>query len=210
MITNKKLIDLENGSYSFSDYFKLNIKYEDLITLFGYSYQKEALEFKSNKGISWTRNLKKELEIILQKINISNEMMIREYLISPIISKLIVKYGINASSEDVIYYSETLRGTVDYLLEANNRFILIEAKSDDLYNGFKQLAVELIAFDKLMSEQNIDDKSVFGAVTIGTDWIFAKLDRDRKLIIKDIKIYRVPEELNKLVSALIDILGIDK
>ena len=44
-------------------------------------------------------------------------------------------------------------------------FIVIEAKYQDLNNGFKQLAMELITLDKLIEDKN---KIIYGAVTIGT------------------------------------------
>jgi len=55
---------------------------------------------------------------------------------------------------------------------------------------------------------DLDSNYIFPE-SIGIDWIFARLDRDKKEIIRDSKIYRVPEELNRVVSILIEILEKD-
>ena len=44
--------------------------------------------------------------------------------------------------------SEHLQGYFDYLLRNQAWIIVIEAKHEDLYNGFTQLATELIALDQ--------------------------------------------------------------
>ncbi|VAW85350.1 hypothetical protein MNBD_GAMMA18-978, partial [hydrothermal vent metagenome] len=59
-----------------------------------------------------------------------------------------------------------------FRIEAKNNLVVVEAKHKDLNNGFKQLAMELIALDKLTDEK---EKEIFGVLTIGTDWIFATM-----------------------------------
>ena len=49
MIFNKKILDLENANYSFSDYFKINIRAEDLAILFDYGYELKEIEFKKDE-----------------------------------------------------------------------------------------------------------------------------------------------------------------
>ncbi len=51
--------------------------------------------------------------------------------------------------------------------------------------------------DNLIDDKNRD---IYGVITIGTDWIFVKVDRANKIITKDKKIVRVPEELDKLLG----------
>lgn len=68
----------------------------------------------------------------------------------------------------------------------------------------KQLVTELIALDKLEEpEQTI----LYGAVSIGDDWRFARLNRAGKKITEDIKLYRVPEEIEILFGILFGLLG---
>ena len=38
MFLSRNVIDLENGNYTFSDYFKMNIDPENLAKVFGYKF----------------------------------------------------------------------------------------------------------------------------------------------------------------------------
>ena len=193
-----KNIDLQKGSFSFSDYFKINIEVDELLNEFGYQFRKENILF--NQTVKFIDNkLKDEINMLLSSIEFNTEMAIREFLIAPIFICLMKKIKFKLKSEKSIYFNERLRGILDYYIESDNNFVVIEAKYQDLNNGFKQLAMELITLDKLIDNKN---KQIFGAITIGTDWIFATIDRKNKIIIKDLKIYRVPEELDKLLGIL--------
>ncbi len=83
------------------------------------------------------------------------------------------------------------------------KLLIIEAQNDDLGRGFTQLAVELIAFDKWLDE---DDKPLYGIITIGDVWRFCILDRQTKLITQDINLYRIPTDIEELLPILIAIL----
>ncbi|MGF1478283.1 MAG: hypothetical protein ACFB4I_02155 [Cyanophyceae cyanobacterium] len=50
--------------------------------------------------------------------------------------------------------------------------LVIEAKREDLDNGFNQLAVELIALQQWLET----DQVIYGALTTGTIWQFAILN----------------------------------
>ena len=82
--------------------------------------------------------------------------------------------------------------------------LVIEAKRDNLDNGFTQLAVELIALDQWT---NSDTPILYGAVTTGNDWRFGEFHRQQRQIIQDLKLYRIPEELEILIGILIAILS---
>ena len=97
--------------------------------------------------------------------------------------------------------SNILKGNLDYLLQLKNKFLVIEAKNNDLTRGFTQLAVELIALSQV-EEQDI----YYGAVTIGDMWRFGKLDRIQQIITQDIKLFRVPDDLDDLAKVIVGIL----
>ncbi len=82
--------------------------------------------------------------------------------------------------------------------------LVIEAKRDNLENGFTQLAVELIALDQWT---NSDTPILYGSVTTGNDWRFGEFHRQQRQIIQDFKLYRVPEELEILIGILIGLLS---
>jgi hypothetical protein len=198
-----KNIDLKNSSFYFSDYFKLNIDTDELLNEFGFGFEKKTIftNIQAEKDISILQN---DLDFIVQNLDFSSEMMIREFLISPILIFMLKHKKFKLKSEKTIYFNERLKGTVDYYIENSSHFAIIEAKFQDLNSGFKQLAMELIALDSLIENR---ENKIFGAVTIGTDWIFAQVDRENKTILKDSKIIRIPEETEKLVGILSYIIG---
>ena len=81
---------------------------------------------------------------------------------------------------------------------------MIEAKRDNLDNGFTQLAVELIALDQWSDS---DSPILYGAVTTGNNWRFGEFYRQQRKIIQDLKLYRVPEELEILIGILMGLLS---
>jgi hypothetical protein len=81
---------------------------------------------------------------------------------------------------------------------------VIEAKRDNLDNGFTQLAVELIALDQWSDS---DSPILYGAVTTGNNWRFGEFYRQQRKIIQDLKLYRVPEELEILIGILMGLLS---
>jgi hypothetical protein len=99
--------------------------------------------------------------------------------------------------------SEQLQGTLDYLLKTENQIVIIEAKKEDITNGMKQLAVEMIALDLWIKSQQT---FLIGAVTTGTIWQFCKLNRTDKHIEQGLESYRVPEDIESLLRILVQSL----
>ncbi len=203
MLLNRKVLN-RNSSYTFSDYFKMSIDEDELIEFFDYNYEKRELNLKIDETpFEWFKFVKKSIENAVLNFKFSSEIARREFLIAPLILALSTSLRIKVNSEKNIYFNEMLKGTVDYLLRGANNLIIIEAKNVDMFNGFKQLAVEMIALDKLLAKkQNI----IYGAVSIGTEWNFVTLNRDTKMITQDVRFYKVPNELKEILSILVTIL----
>ena len=207
MIFNKKILNLETANYSFSDYFKIDIRAEDLASLFDYTYELKEIPFQKNE---LSDNLKEWIEDFLTHydklrnlVNLSNEMAIREFLISPIIFELVKRFDVKVDIENSVYYSEVLKGSIDYILRKNSNFIAIEAKKSDMTRGFNQLLSELIALDKIIEDDNI---LLYGVVTTGNEWNFALLDRKTKNIIQDKKSLYLVRDLEEIFQLIIEIL----
>jgi hypothetical protein len=66
------------------------------------------------------------------------------------------------------------------------------------------LAVELIALDRWTDKETT---LLYGAVTTGQDWRFGIFYRQERQIVEDLKLYRVPEELETLLRILLGILS---
>jgi hypothetical protein len=50
------------------------------------------------------------------------------------------------------------------------------------------------------------NRPIYGAVTMGTIWIFGILDPENRCITRDISSYRLPDDLEELVKILVRIL----
>jgi len=208
MIFNKKILDLENANYSFSDYFKINIRSDDLASLFNYSYELKEIDFKKDELSTdlkaWIDDFLSHYDNLRKLVNLTNEMAVREFLISPIIFELVKRFNVKVDIENSVYYSEILKGSIDYILRKNSNFIAIEAKNSDMNRGFNQLISELIALDKIIEQ---DDALIYGVVTTGTEWNFALLDRKNKTIIQDTKNLYLTQNLEEIFQVIISILG---
>ncbi|MDM8551199.1 hypothetical protein QUF72_14030 [Desulfobacterales bacterium HSG2] len=198
----------KNGSYTFSDYFKMKVSIEDIADFFGYKIDREELVFKKTEFVKSDEMdvFKNDIKQLYKFIDFSNEASRREFLIAPVLFQL-VKFSnkpIRIHLEEDISVNDLLKGTLDYYIESENKIVIVEAKNVDLVNGMKQLAVELIAMDHF--EDRKTNPFLYGAVSIGEDWRFARLDREKKRITEDIKLYRVPEETEILLSVLMNLL----
>ncbi|MFK5975855.1 MAG: hypothetical protein QM493_05055 [Sulfurovum sp.] len=204
MLLNRKTLNREN-SYTFSDYFKMSVDEDELIEFFDYKYQKIELKLaRDMESFEWFDFVKKSISSAILNFKLSNEMARREFLIAPILLALSTSLVLKVNSEKSIYFDEMLKGTLDYLIQGKHNLIIIEAKNVDILSEFKQLSVEMIALDKLLDSNS--PNIIYGAVSIGTEWNFVTLDRDSKLISQDSKFYKIPEELQELISVLTTIL----
>lgn len=196
-----------SGSYTFSDYFKTNADSREIAKFFGYRLQREELDLLAVPVPfpETVHTLQIDLREISKKVYINSEQARREFLIAPILfllSKSMTDFRLNV--EKYIFASDQLKGSLDYYLSGQQSVVVIEAKNSDIVNGMKQLVAELIALDKLEEPEQM---FLHGAVSIGDDWRFARLNRAGKEIIEDIKLYRVPEEIEILFGILFGLLG---
>ncbi len=193
-----------NQSYTFRDYFKMDVLIRDLLAYFGYTLQVANCTLpKSTTDLSYFAGLKERLETSLTIAQLSNESARQQVLVAPI---LLAVGGFLQATVDIEYplnVTNQLKGKVDYYLKRNSSLLVIEAKHDDMSRCFTQLATELIAFDQWL---DADDKPIYGIVTIGDTWWFGILDRVNKKICQDIHLYAIPTEIEELLRILIAIL----
>ncbi|BBC27106.1 hypothetical protein [Pseudanabaena sp. ABRG5-3] len=189
-------------SYTFSKLFELKVEVDDLVNEFGYTLQRLELLLQQYEGeldrISDTQN---RISEILPYVNLANEATRREVLIAPVVTDLVHYTRSQLRIEYQIKVSEHLQGYFDYLLRNQAWIIVIEAKHEDLYNGFTQLATELIALDQWDKAPECD--RLFGAVTTGSVWQFGLLHRQTKLIQQDLNLYRVPNDFETVMRILV-------
>ncbi|MGB7412625.1 MAG: hypothetical protein WA902_00315 [Thermosynechococcaceae cyanobacterium] len=188
-------------SYTFSDYFKLNFAPQDILAHFNASLQRKSLQLPQYNGpLDRLADLKARIEESLPRLSLTSEMARREFLIAPVLTDVLHYTQATLDVEYPVAVSNQLKGSLDYLLQNNQTFVVIEAKNEDLERGFVQLAIELIALDQWIdSEQPI----LQGAISTGNIWQFGQFDRQSRQVTQDLDLYRVPADLDNLLRILV-------
>jgi hypothetical protein len=191
-------------SYTFSDYFKLNFAPQDILAYFSVTLQRRALTLPRYTGeLDRLTELKARIEESLPRLSLTSEMARREFLIAPVLTDLLHYTQATLNVEYPVVVSNQLKGSLDYLLQNHQTFLVIEAKNEDLERGFVQLAVELIALDQWLES---DQPILHGAISTGNIWQFGQFDRASRQITQDLNLYRVPADLAELIQILVSIL----
>ena len=191
-------------SYTFADYFKLNSEPDEILSYFGYEYESRSLILpQTNRQLETLESLKQRLEEILPFVSLTSEMARREFLIAPILIELIYYTQAKIKVGYFLKITEQLKGELDYFLQTETQFLVIEPKNADLQRGFTQLAVELIAVDQA---EFANHSLLYGAISMGNIWQFAVLHVQQKIILQDTNLYRVPADLLELLKIIVGIL----
>jgi hypothetical protein len=204
----KNSIISDDSIYTFSDYFKLVDYRDEIIEYFGYSFSATQYKFPhSDTKVLNLKTLRENIEKNINYIGINTEIAKREFMIAPVLMSLIDFVHPKIKVEFPLIFNHQLKGTLDYYLQSKDNLLVIEAKNSDLERGFMQLAVELIALDKWTDKEM---PKLYGAVSTGSIWQFAILNRKTKVIHQDLNLFRVPADLTELFSVLIAILNKEK
>jgi hypothetical protein len=192
-------------AYTFSDYFKLNFAPQDILAYFGVTLQRRSLALRRYSGeLDRLTDLKTRIEESLPRLSLTSEMAWREFLIAPVLMDILHYTQATLNVEYPVAVNHQLKGSLDYLLQNQQTFLVIEAKNEDLERGFLQLGIELIALDQwIESPQSI----LAGAISTGNIWQFGQFDRASRTITQDLNLYRVPADLTDLIQILVGILG---
>ncbi|OSO97426.1 hypothetical protein B7O87_00160 [Cylindrospermopsis raciborskii CENA303] len=203
-MSRKNIINPEQ-SYTFADYFKLNFAPQDILAYFNVSLERSILELaRSTNDLDRLYDLKKRIEEVLPRLSLTSEIARREFLIAPVLTDLLHYTEATLNIEYPVVVNNQLKGSLDYLIQNSQVFLVVEAKNEDLEKGFLQLAVELIALDQWM-ESDLDVLN--GAVSTGNIWQFAKFNTQDRIITQDINLYRVPADLEEVLRILVKVLA---
>ena len=192
-------------SYSFADYFKLNFASQDILAYFGVTIQRQSLQFpRYDQTLDRLIDLKARIEESLPRISLTSEIARREFLIAPVLTDLLHYTQATLNIEYPVAVSNQLKGSLDYLLQNEQTFLIVEAKNEDLERGFVQLAIEMIAIDQWIES---DQPIIYGAISTGNIWQFGKFDRQTRIVTQDLNLFRVPTDLDDLLRILVKILN---
>ncbi|MEM9265393.1 MAG: hypothetical protein AAGA46_07705 [Cyanobacteria bacterium P01_F01_bin.13] len=195
-----------NQSYTFSKIFDLKIPADELAVEFGYTLSRQRLSLARYQGeLDRIQELSARIEEILPYVDLASETSRREVLISRVVSELVHYTKAQLRIEYPLKISAQLQGYLDYLLRTQTELLVIEAKRQDLDYGFTQLIAEMIALDQW--EKTPEQPMLIGAITTGTVWQFAWLNRNTKHFQQGLDSYRVPEDLDDLMRILVAALS---
>lgn len=194
-----------NRSYTFSEIGKLKAPTDEVLAEYGYSLERTLLDLPQYQGeLDRLQERRSRIEEVLPYLDLTNEQSRREMLIAPLMADLIHYTRSQLRIEYVLKVSDRLQGELDYLLRTTTNLLVVEAKQEDLTNGFTQMAVELIALDQWEKSTSVQQQpQLVGAVSTGTIWQFGVLHRQRKLVTQELTLYRVPTDLEPLMRILV-------
>ncbi len=199
--------------YTFSEIAKLKAPTDELLAEYGYSLERTILDLskldlsKHQGELDRLQERRSRIEEVLPYLDLTNEQSRREMLIAPLMADLIHYTKAQLRIEYAIKVSHQLQGELDYLLRATANLLVVEAKHEDLTNGFTQMAVELIALDQWEKSASVEKQpQLWGAVSTGTIWQVGVLHRQDKLITQALTLYRVPTDLELLTKILVTAL----
>jgi hypothetical protein len=191
-------------SYTFSDYLKLDFAPQDILAYFNVSLQRQSLQLPQYTGtLDRLVDLKARIEESLPRLSLTSEMARREFLIAPVLTDLLHYTQAQLNVEYPVAVSNQIKGSLDYLLQNDQTFLVVEAKNEDLERGFLQLAIELIALDQWIDS---DQPILQGAISTGNIWQFGQFHRADRAITQDVDLYRVPADLDDLLRILVKTL----
>jgi hypothetical protein len=200
----KRKVISPDQSLTFSDYFKLRARTEDILEYFGYKKINEMSRLKQSEiEIPKFDYLSAQIEDHLLHISLENEITRREFLIAPILSFVRQITDAKLNSEYWFEVNHQLKGSLDYYLIREQDLLVVEAKNADLTRAFAQLAVELVALDRAAET---DKEIIYGAVSTGQEWQFGRLERSNKTFYQGINVYVLPNNLEEITRILIGIL----
>ncbi len=193
----------KDASYTFRSYFELSNDTDEIVGELGYRYAQERIALPRTKAeLTELVALKRRIERVLPHVQLTSEAAKREVLVAPILTEVATVCNQTLRFEYLLKVNNWLQGSLDYLIRAESQIVVVEAKRDDMTRGFTQLAAEMIALAMVEGAP----AKIYGAVTIGSLWVFGVLDRDKKLITQDIGGYRVPDDLEDVMRILVGIL----
>ena len=152
---------------------------------------------------------KNRLDFILQEgVVFNSEYAICESIIHPVLVELWRLYAdkLLLWSHQALNYNDNLSGIPDYMVAQRSArgkvilekpyLIIVEARKDNFEEGWGQCLAELVAAQKMNSDEN---SRLFGIVSNGKLWEFGLLQG--KEFFKNIKYY-VLEDLQSLMEGL--------
>jgi hypothetical protein len=152
-----------------------------------YGIRREQRDFIPAETVEPAETFVHEFNLTLEIIPVFSEGSRTQTVIAPILLEVYKSYyqSVTLWIERTLIYDHKLSGTPDYILATNSPLgksvftkplvAMMEAKKNDFDYGWAQCLAELVAAQKINSD---DTFTVYGIVTDGIGWQFGKLEKD--------------------------------
>ncbi len=128
-MSRKPVLD-PNRSYTFSNYFDLNVDAFDLVAEFGYTLVRTQLLLPHFSGqLEQLDALKERIDDVLPYVDLVNETARREIFIAPIVTELVRITHARLNIEYPLQVNQLLQGSLDYYLRTQTGRVLDLLKS---------------------------------------------------------------------------------
>jgi hypothetical protein len=182
--------------------------------ILAYDLQYQSASFKVTVKKAAPRKFAKDLEFDMKEIPFdASEATLREVIIFPVLKETWKPFSsvLTLWGHKPIEADDILSGVPDYVIAKRSHhgnivfeqpFVaVVEAKMDDFTSGWAQCALEMLAIQKI---NNDPDLTVFGIVTNGETWQFAKLLGKDFTEFSEIFILRNLNELFSVLTTIFD------
>ena len=146
---------------------------------------------------------------------ISTEKAKSEMIIAPVLIEvrrlLDNKISLFSGIDFNVNIEQGLNGFCDFLIGLSSQQLyvtspviaLVEAKNDNLKQGFAQCIAEMIAAAQLNQSEGNNIKNIYGCVTNGNQWVFLQLTGN--LVIVDLDEYYINQP-EKIISVFVSLI----
>ena len=123
-------VKLPDTVTSFTDYFNLTSEYDKIAEALGYGFQIASVTLpRTADPLPWVLDLQTRMTTVRPRIRLTSEMARREFFISPLLLEIALRYPILIRTEFAVKVSEQLQGNIDYYIEGDGHFLIVEAKT---------------------------------------------------------------------------------
>ena len=223
----------EGTTYTFSQIIDLNVEIDSFLADSGYRSRVAPLSLATKSNVCplpQFDQLRAQMRGRLPYVPLTNDAARRAFYVSPLLFAALDQ----ASFRMHIDYPVTggrLSGRVDFLLRGAHDVVVTCATETDMARALTQLAAQMIAVSERRPQQlspihprrarkarrtrrepngtRFDQSAqmqLFGAVTTGTVWQFARLERAKKTITMDSEAYLLPRDLERVVGIFVGLL----
>ncbi|MFO0141370.1 MAG: hypothetical protein ACK513_08150 [Aphanizomenon sp.] len=149
---------------------------------------------------------------------ISTEKAKSEMIIAPVLIEvrrlLNNKISLFSGIDFNVNIEQGLNGFCDFLISLSSQQLyvtspviaLVEAKNDNLKQGFAQCIAEMIAAAQLNQSEGNNIKNIYGCVTNGNQWMFLQLTGN--LVVVDLDEYYINQP-EKIISVFVSLIKLE-